>query len=277
VALFWIFVVAAAGMTIAQDVAPGANVYHAGWYNALDVAAVVLAALRAPRRLAVAVFGMCLVVLAGVASGLMGPDTHTIAGTPGARVHDDQTGRTLVFPLRGSPLEGRRYTLYSIEWPKARDVVWVDAADARGGSLTITQPANAAFLSPMLMMQQRTTIDGMDVAFDSFSVPAVRRNVKAVLFTPAQAEQLHTDPPIAGRPAILFAVADTGDRMIRGGIGIVASGDQAFIGGLRLRGTVESYPAIVVASAPFLPLLGLGIGVFLFGIRQSKIPSRSKS
>lgn len=288
-------------MVLAQDAYPGAAVYHAGWYNALDIAFFVLAALRLrPLRkthaailpaLAAAAFGAAIVVFAGAASGLMGPDTHTVVGAPGATVRDEDAGGAFVFPLHGTAVAfqrgngsvavggGRRYTGALVLWQKPRTVIHVNAADARGGHLTITQPTNASFLSPVLLLQQTTTIDGMNVRFDSFSVPAMQRNVKAVYFSPQQAAQLHTDPPIVGGAAVLFAVADNQDRVVPQGIGIVPPGERKPIGGLLLSATVESYPAVVVASAPYWPVLALGLLILVAAaVRPAlKIPSRSKT
>lgn len=289
-------------MVVAQDVYPGAPVYHTGWYNALDIALFILSAwqLRALRKthaqafaaLAAAAFGGAIVVFAGVAGGLMGPDTHTVVGAPGASVRDDDVGGSFVFPLKGTTIAlergraaayvegGRRYTGGFILWEQPRTVLEVNAADARGNHLTITQPTNASFLSPVLLLQQRTTIDGMDVAFDSFSVPAMQRNVKAVLFTEQQAAQLHTDPPIVGQPAILFAVANSKDEVLSNGIGIAAPGVQKAVGGLRLSATVGSYPAVVVASAPYWPILALGLLLCIAAalrLAGSRTPSRSKT
>lgn len=280
-AAFWILLACAAGMVLAQDVFPGSNVYHYGWYNALDVALFVLAAmqLRPFRKthgpvfslLAAAAFGGAIVVFAGVSSGLMGPDTHTIIGAPGASVRDNDVGGSFVFPLSGNTVafergnarvtvaSGRRYAGGFVLWERPRTVVHIEAADARGGHLTITQPTNASFLSPVLMMEQSTSIDGMHVRFDSFSVPAAQRNVKAVLFSAQQAAQLHADPPIAGQPAILFAVADFKDRVVPGGIGIVPPDVEKSLGGLRLTASIQTYPAVVIASAPYWPILVLGL------------------
>ena len=275
-------------MVIAQDVYPGADVYHYGWYNAIDVALFVLAAvqlrpLRAKKpaafpAFAAAAFGGAIVVFSGVSSGLMGADTHTVIGAPGASVRDGDIGGSFVFPLTGTAValqrgnstvtlsSGRRYTGGFVLWEQPRTVVHVDAADPRGGHLTITQPTNASFLSPVLLMQQTTVISGMNVRVDSFSVPAAQRNVKAVLFTEQQAAQLHTDPPIVGEPAVLFAVADFKDRVLPGGIGIAQPGVQKLVGGLRLTPTIETYPAIVVASAPYWPILLLGLLVIALAV-----------
>jgi hypothetical protein len=282
VAAFCLLLGCAIAMTLAQDAYPGAAVYHTGWYNALNIALFVLAAvqLRALRRthaqrfpaLAAAAFGGAIVVFSGVASGLMGPDTHTVVGAPGASVRDDEVGGSFVFPLQGDTIRlergrgaasagahGRAYTGGFILWEEPRTVLDVQAADLHGNHLTITQPTNASFLSPILLLQQRTNISGMDVSFDSFSVPALQRNVKAVLFSPQQAAQLHADPPIVGQPAILFAISDNRDRVVPNGIGIVPPGVRKTIGGLELSANVTTYPAIVVASAPYWPILVLGL------------------
>lgn len=286
-------------MVLAQDAYPGAMVYHTGWYNALDIALFVLCAwqLRALRtshaaafpRLAAVAFGGAIVVFSGAASGLMGPDTHVVIGAPGASVRDDEVGGSFVFPLHGTGItlqrgraavsvgaSGRRYSGGFILWEQPRTVLNVQAADARGNHLTITQPTNASFLSPVLLLQQRTTIDGMDVTFDSFSVPAAQRNVKAVLFTPQQAAQLHTDPPIVGQPAVLFAVANTRDEVLKGGIGIAPPGVQKSLAGLRLSANVGSYPAVVVAAAPYWPILALGLLLIIAGAIP-KTPFRSRT
>lgn len=269
-------------MVLAQDAYPGAALYHYGWYNALDIAFFVVAVLqlRTLRKthaavapsLAIAAFGGAVVVFSGAASGLMGPDTHVVVGAPGSSVRDDDVGGSFLFPLQGDTVAlqrgrssvtigsgGRRYAGGFILWQQPRTVLDVQAQDLRGNHLTITQPTNASFLSPVLLLQQRTVIGGMDVSFDSFSVPAAQRNVKAVLFTQQQAAQLHTNPPIVGEPAILFAVSNTHDQVLPGGIGIAPSGVQKNLGGLRLSANVTTYPAIVVASAPYLPVLILGL------------------
>jgi hypothetical protein len=270
-------------MVLAQDAVPGHALYHYGWYNAIDAGLAVVAALylrgRATRATLLVMCGTAAVVIAGLGSGLMGPDTQTIVGAPGASVRNDDAGGSFIFPLAESNAAvqlqransvisiggGRRYSGGFIFWQQPRAVVYVNASDARGNHLTITQPTNASFLSPVLLMQQSTTIAGMNVNFDTFSVPALNRMVKAVLFSEQQAAQLRADPAIIGKPAVLFAVSNMKDQPLPGGIGIVASGGHKTIGGLNLQATVQSYPAIVVASAPYLPVLILGLVVFIIG------------
>ena len=276
---FWILLVCAIAMVVAQVVYPGQPVYHAGWYNAVDIALLVVAAMQRRKRSIIALFGCAIVVLAGAAAGLMGPDTQVVIGAPGASTRSADVGGAFVFPLAQSqePVElqrgggsvsigsGRRYTGGFMMWQTPRTVVYVDAADPAGNHLTITQPTNATFLSPVLLMQQSTTIAGMDVQYDTFSVPALRRNVKAVLFSEQQASQLRSNPPIVGKPAVLFAVSDNADRVLPGGIGLVASGDRKHIDGLVLGATVGTYPAVVVAAAPYLPVFAIGLVLFVAG------------
>jgi hypothetical protein len=291
---FWLLLLCAAGMVAAQDAVPGLPLYHYGWWNGIDIAFFVLAAmqLRTLRKtggerfsgLLAALFGAAIVVLTGVASGLMGPDTHTIVGAPGQSVRSDDMSGSFLFPLQGTAIQlqrgnsvitidgGRRYTGGFILWQEPRTVVSVEAADARGNHLTITQPTNASFLSPVLLMQQSTTIAGMDVRFDTFSVPALQRIVKAVLFDPQQAAQLHSDVPASGKAAVLFAVSDNADRVLPHGIALVVSGERKTIAGLQLQGTAGTYPAIVLASAPYLPIMAVGFVLVLIGAFRSRSP-----
>jgi hypothetical protein len=110
----------------------------------------------------------------------------------------------------------------------------------------------------------------MDVRFDSFAVPAVSRSVRAVLFSAQQAAQLHSPAIVDGQPAVLFSVSDQQDRAIKNGIGIVAPGMQRLIGGLLLGANVQGYPAIVVASAPYFPVVILGLLLIIAGAIMSR-------
>ena len=291
--IFWILCACAIGMVLAQDVRPGLSVYHYGWYNAIAAGFAVLAWLQLRRRTTatlIAMAGCAVCLIAGIAAGLMGPDTQTVIGAPGSSVRSDDAGGSFVFPLDAGPVvlrrgqsnvevgSRRRYTGGFVMWLVPRTVVYVEAADPHGGHLTITQPTNASFLSPVLLMQQSTSIAGMDVRFDTFSIPAIRRSVRAVLFTQQQAEQLRSNPPIVGKPAVLFALSDMQDRALPHGIGIVASGDAKSIAGVLLRPSVQTYPAVAVASAPYLPAIVLGMVLFAAGaLLDLRNPFRSRT
>ena len=130
----------------------------------------------------------------------------------------------------------------------ARDVTYVEARDLRGNRLTVTQPTGSAFLSPVLLMERRQTIAGMDLPYDSFNVPAARRVVKAVLYN----------------GAVLFAVDDADDRPLRNAIAMSFGGKAVSVGGLSLRGVVEQYPAVEVVAVPNTVAAGLG-SLLVFG------------
>lgn len=279
--VFWTLLAAAAASAFVQDLIPGEALYHVGWYNASAVATLVLAALRmrglrpgssrAASARSVAFAGAAIVSLTGVAAGLMGPDTHEVAGVPGSTVHDAQAGIAIAFPLHADPMPHRRYAGGVVLWETPRTVVDVRAADARGNAVTITQPTNGVFLSPVLLMQQKAPIAGMRVRVDSFAVPALHRSVHAVLFTAAQAAQLRTGLP-PGVPAVLFAVSTDAGAPVPQGIGIVPSGQERAIGGMRLTATVRSYPAVVVAAAPYLPAMILGVTLLVAAAALSLRP-----
>lgn len=274
---FWVWLCCAAGMTLAQDAVPGARVFHTGWYNALDVACIVMSglALRHTRSAGMTAifFGGVLIVAAGAASGLMGPQTRTIVGAPGADIPVADAGGRFVFPMHGSSailLErgsngtaigaGRRYTGGLVLWERERTVAQISVADARGRHLTMTQPTNASFLSPVLLLQQRTSIAGMSLRYDTFNVPSLQKSVKAVYFSAGQLAKLHPGMG-GGAPALLFDV-------VPGAIGMVPSGGSALIGGVRISAVVRTYPAVVLASAPFLPILVAGLLLIAGGIAQ---------
>ncbi|HVR45086.1 MAG TPA: hypothetical protein VMT95_00385 [Candidatus Binatia bacterium] len=273
---------------VAAEIAiPGRGVYHAGWYNVALVALAILALVAARRRFRAATtpraraavvgitMGTAIVAIAGVASGLFGPDDQTIVGAPGQRVRVEGLG-VLSFPLTASPASGVEVTLERPLRPALpigtrprdagsfilrgvpRDVAYVEARDPRGGRLTVTQPLGAVFLSPVLLMQHRQNIAGLDLPFDSFNVPAARRVVKAVLFSPAQAAMLLHGRARAGEAAILFAVDDENERLLPHAIALSDGGRPVRAGGLLLSAMAQSYPAVEVVSAPNLIATALG-------------------
>jgi len=283
-----------AGVAI-ELVLPGQPVYHAGWYNVALIALVAVtfaAGRKALRRAATArarwavaavLSGAAVTGFAGIASGLLAPDNQTFVGAPGERVRVESLGVlsfplvssdarsasvTLERPLRASVEIGERrrdagnFMLRAIE----RDIAFVEARDVRGNRLTVTQPAGSVFLSPVLLMEHRQTIAGMDLPYDSFNVPAARRVVKAVLFTPEQAVTLAHGAPTSGDAAVLFAVDDEKERALHNAIAMSVAGKAVTVGGLTLRGTVAEYPAVEVVAAPNVVAAGLGALLVLGGL-----------
>jgi hypothetical protein len=272
---------ALAAASAIEIVLPGRSLYHAGWWNVLLAALAVIAIASARTCLvksagalargaiAAIAFGAALTGIATVASGLLAPDNHEVVGAPGQRVQVADLGGTLEFPLlrgaaaRGAVLLQRPGHAALAIGAHARDVgsfllstvprevVSVRARDTRGGALTITQPTGVAFLSPVLLMQQRQTIDGMQLPYDSFAVPAAHRIVKAVYFTPQQAASLRGTAGMA-IPAVLFAVDDDEDRPIPHAIALALDGQTVAAGGLKLSAVALTYPSIEVVAVPAL-------------------------
>lgn len=289
----------AAAAVVVEIAVPGANVYHTGWFNVLFAALTLIvvwkaipafakaSGVRAQAAVIAVAFGAALCGLTGVAFGLLAPDARQIVGAPGARVRVDDLGGTLDFPLIASTAAGadtaqpvilNRAGRADFEvGPRARDagsfvlhttdrrVAYVEARDARGGSLTITQPTGSAFLSPVLLMQQRQTIAGMDLPYDSFAVPAAHRIVKAVMFDARQAAALHEMGGIE-IPAVLFAVDDDNDRPLPHAIALAPDGQTANVGGLTLRAVVLGYPAVEVVAVPQLTAAVAGSLLVIAGI-----------
>jgi hypothetical protein len=283
-----IALIATAALVVAAVVVelalPGRTLYHAGWYNVAIAAAILinialvrkyLRNTRAPRRRLAAIavaFGTAVCGLAGITSGLFGPDNQTIIGAPGQRVSVEGLG-VITFPIGSEAsttpsvsIERARDAGGFIVRTQLREVAYVEARDLRGNHLTITQPMGAVFLSPVLLMRQHQTIAGLDLPFDSFNVPAARRVVKALLFTAPQAAMvLHRNEGIAGA-AVLFAVDDENDRPLPNAIALSDAGRTVQTGGLRLRATVGPYPAVEVVSAPNRMATILGTVLMLAGI-----------
>jgi hypothetical protein len=230
---------------------------HAGAFNVAIAALTVWGIARARRSpliaLAIAAIGFAIVV-----NGLLAPDPETRIGRPG---------------------DGWRLTIDTLELVHPHPVVQIDVADERGGHLTITQPTGTAFLSPVLLMQQKQQIAGLDVPYDSFAVPAAHRIVKAVLLSGAEAAVL---PRVAelGGSAVLFDLEDETGTAVPHGIAVAGSGQWIEAGGLRLRPTILNYPAITTYAIPNLAALGAGIAALLIGLLltrrapQGKMPER---
>jgi hypothetical protein len=273
---------------------PGQPVYHAGWYNVLLSALVVVTIAAARKRFRAAaaprtrfailaiVFGAATAGVAAVANGLLAPDNQTFVGAPGERIRVEGLG-VLVFPIvadaERTPSVSLQRALHApieigarardaggfVLRASQRDVVYVEARDVLGNRLTVTQPRGASFLSPVLMMRHRQNIAGLDLPYDSFNVPAARRVVKAVLFTPAQAAMLLRRTETNGQGAVLFAVDDERDRPLPHAIALSAGGRAVRVGGLWLRATVAGYPAVEVVATPNVAAVAIGTLLVLGG------------
>lgn len=297
----------AIALVLAQDVYPFTPLYHT-WQYALALAialAVVLAFANAARRgadgiagkrLIVAMAGAVLVDVAGLASGLLGPDTGSIIGTPGTVVPVPALGAAAFFtPVDDAGLAhgssgvtlrrrnarevalapaARRVLGESLVYLEPRPAAYVDAFDDRGAHLTITQPANASFLSPVLLFRERQRIGAFDVPFDTFAAPARHRIVRALYFTPSELAQFsHANAAVVAAknaPALILTAADDAGKPL--GITLAASGQTVTLGGIRVRATIGTYPALAIAAAPATWALVAGIALFVAGIVWSVLP-----
>ncbi|HEX3550526.1 MAG TPA: hypothetical protein VHT53_09125 [Candidatus Elarobacter sp.] len=293
-------------LVLAQDVDPSTALYHTWQYAlALTIAIVVLLAYandvrrgkHGPRgrRLLLAVAGALLVAFGGLASGLLGPDTAEVTGTPGTVVPIPAIGAAAFFApadagviARGAGTitlrrrDGAAITLAgaarrpfgeSLLYLVPHAAAYVEPFDERGARLTVTQPANAAFLSPVLFFPQRQRIGAFDVPLDTFAAPARHRVVRALYFTPAQLAQFgHANVPRdPTRPALVLSAGDDTGRSL--GIALAESGQTVALAGIRVRVTIGSYPALAIAAAPPPWVLGIGIAAFLAGLAWSALRS----
>lgn len=291
---------------VIELVLPGRAVYHSGWYNVALAALAIVAVIAGRRQLRRAgdarirfavgamVAGGAVAALAGVASGLLAPDDQTFVGAPGQRLRVESLGVlafplassesaasgavTLDRPLRGAAAIGERpyYAGNFVLREIPRDVVYVEARDPRGNRLTVTQPTGSVFLSPVLLMEHRQTITGMDLPYDSFSVPAAQRVVKAVMFSAAQAAMLQRGGAQLGEPAVLFAVDDENQRPVANAIALSAGGRDVRAGGLVLRGEAMTYPAIAVSATPNLVATAFAALLVLGGIISATVVSLAR-
>lgn len=281
--------VAGIALVVAQDVYPTWAGYHAWPYAAslAIVAALVLGAFRgAGTGPTIAMLGTLVIVAAGFGSGLLGPDTEIVARAPGTVAPIPDAGAAAFFPDAQAPdiargdsrvlirrkdggsfdlgLGERKYVGATEIALEPRLAAYVEARDQAGRHLTITQPTNPTFLSPVMLFTQRVSVAGKLLPADAFAAPALHRQIKVFYFSKddSQAGKMHG---VAGVSSLLFAVddGDTG-KLVSGGIGFARSGDATNLGGIRLRGTIGSYPAIVISAVPYGPALLFG-AVLVFG------------
>jgi hypothetical protein len=297
------FAVLAIALTIVQDVFPARDWYH-GWeyITILAIAILVLlanlsSALRgaaSDKRFALALAGSIAVAVAGLLSGLIGPDTVTVVGTPGTvtpvmdlnaaaffPAADAQTlvrgDATVILRRRGADavvIGSHPQPLgLSVAFTQPRPAAYVVVHDASGSRLTVTQPNNPAFLSPVMLFRQKQEIHGQTLPLDTFAVPAAHRTIHILYFSAAALAAIQQSGGSQQPGAILSVSNDTGTP--QGHIAMVTSGNSATIGDITIGLTLGLYPVLQVASAP-QPLVVLG-GIVLFaaGLAWSALRARA--
>jgi peptide/nickel transport system substrate-binding protein len=297
------FVVFAAGaaaiaLVVAQIAAPAWSFTHSEPYAlALGVAVWVLVAYAARaargadgprgRWLALAAAGAALIAVTGLAAGLLGPDAQTLARAPGVVEPLPDLGAAAVFPLvdadgiaRGDARvlvrrrghsevdiapHGRTLLGTAVLVAEPHLAAYVEAYDAKGRRLTITQPTNQAFLSPVLQFGKSVTIGTATLPAEDFAVPARHRQVAAVYIDAKSAAAMQARR-LGDRSVVLFSVRDDAGHVLPQGIGFAPSGGEAQAGDLRLRVTIGSYPQLLVGSAPLPVALWLGGAAIVLGL-----------
>ncbi|MEA2784327.1 MAG: hypothetical protein QOF71_431 [Candidatus Eremiobacteraeota bacterium] len=293
-------------LALAQDLFPRTPLYHTWQYAlALTIGLTVTLAYAngarrgadgvAGRRLLLAMAGAAVAGIAGLASGLLGPDTATVSGTAGTVVPIPALGAAAFFGAadaetiaRGSAgvivrrksageialaPRGRRVMGESLVYLEPQPAAYVDAYDERGAHLTVTQPTNTSFLSPVLLFRQRQRIGALDVPFDTFATPALHRVVRALYFTPRDLAQFNPANGDVKEPALILTVADDTGKPL--GIKLAAAGQDVTIAGVRVHATLGTYPALAVAAAPPTWALVLGVALFVLGLAWSALPQGS--
>jgi hypothetical protein len=299
--------VLAIALVLAQIVYPATPLYHTWQYAAaLALALAVMIAYANGvrrgedgtfgRRLLLALAGAAIVDLAGLAAGLLGPDTAAVIGTPGTVTPVPALGAAAFFGVadpavlasgsgaitlrrRGTAeivLAGgeRRLDGESLLSLEPRPAAFVEAYDGHGAHLTITQPTNASFLSPVLLFRDHQRVGAFDLPFDTFATPAQHRTLRALYFTPQQLRGFaHGGVTDATQPAVVLTASDDAGRPL--GITLAASGRSVAIGGVHVRVTLGTYPALAIASAPPLWALVLGLALFSIGLVWSALRGRA--
>ncbi len=276
------FALIAIGLTLAQDVWPARDWYHAWQYTAIVAIAILVMlshALRAWRgkdgpagkRIALALAGAIVVAVAGLLSGLIGPDSVTVVGTPGTVTPVPDLGAAAFFapadpqtiPRGDATVTLRRRDAAPVDvgprpvpiglwvaFTQLRPSAYVAVHDGSGQRLTITQPNNPSFLSPVILFRQTQQIHDSTFPFDTFAVPGVHRIVRILYFTPADLAAFRHDPdaPKPVKPGAILSVSDDAGKQI--GITMAASGSDVSIGGMHVTVTLGTYPVLQLASAP---------------------------
>jgi hypothetical protein len=279
---------AAIALTLAQDVRPGLDAYHTWQYAAALAAAIVVLASYAwsartggdgpaGRRIAIGVAGALAIAIGGLLSGLIGPDTVTVGGSPGTVTPVPDLQAAAFFGAADPQTIARGDATVALR-QKGGDAIPVPAGGRLylGTSivyrLTVTQPTNPTFLSPVLLFPQSQPLRDKSYPLDTFATPGVHRIARALYFS---ADDAQTFNHLGSRqPALVLSVNDDAGKSV--GLTIVPSGHDVAIGDLHITATLGTFPQLVVASAPHPALLIIGLIFFAGGLGAAFLrPNRS--
>lgn len=296
--------VAAIALTLAQDLRPGLDVYHTWQYAAvMSIAMIVMINYAwgarngsdgtAGQRIAIGVVGALAVAGGGLVSGLIGPDTVTVGGSPGSVTPVPDLGAAAFFSsadpqtiARGDatislrrkdsdpiavPARGNLYMGTSVVYLGSRPAAYIVARDSRGNRLTVTQPNSATFLSPVLLFAQSQPLRDKTYPLDTFATPGRHRIARALYFS---ADDAQTFNHLGSKqPALVLSVNDDKGKTV--GLTIAPSGKTVAIGDLQITATLGTFPQLLIASAPHPALLIAGAIVFLGGAGAGFVRPRS--
>jgi hypothetical protein len=303
------FALLAIVLTIAQFVLPARDWYHSWQYTVILGLAILVTVTHAwrawrggdgrrGRRAALALAGAIAVAVAGLLSGLIGPDTITVVGTPGTVTPVPDVGVAAFFPPadpQSLPRGDATVTLRRrdaapvtvgttpvplglwVAFTQPRPAAYVVVRDGRGARLTVTQPNNPSFLSPVILFRQGQLIRDRTFPLDTFAVPAQQRVVHVLYFSPADLATFPHDPSAAlpTQPATILSVSN--DAGTQQGITMAPSGRDTAIGGLHVTLTLGTYPVLQLASAPQPWVVIAGLALFLLGGAWTLLPAATPS
>jgi hypothetical protein len=302
------FALPAIVLTVAQDVLPARSWYHSWQYTVILALAILVMAVHAwrawrggdgprGRRVALALAGAVAIALAGLLSGLIGPDDVTVVGTPGTVTPVPDLGAAAFFPAadpqtlpRGDAqvvLRRRDAAPVSVgttpvpiglwvAFTQLRPAAYVIVRNARGERLTVTQPNNSSFLSPVILFRQAQQIHDRTFPLDTFAVPGQARVVHVLYFSPADLATFPHDPgaSLPSQPATILSV--TTDAGTQQGITMAPSGRDTAIGGLHVTLTLGTYPVLQLASAPQPFVVIAGLALFLIAGIWTLVPAKQE-
>jgi hypothetical protein len=294
---------AAIGLTFAQDVRPGLDLYHTWQYAALlSIAIIIIAGYvwearngsdgPAGQRVAIGLAGALAIAIGGLLSGLIGPDTLTVGGAPGSVTPvpdlgaaaffssaDPQTiargDATIALRQKGSaaipvPDGGQLYLGTALAYSSSRPAAYIVAHDSHGNRLTVTQPNSSAFLSPVLLFPLQQPLRDKSYPLDTFALPGAHRIVRALYFSADDAQTFNH----LGRkqPALVLSVNDDNGKSV--GLTIAPSGRTVTVGDVEITATLGTFPELKVASVPHPALLVIGSVIFIGGVGAGLVRPR---
>lgn len=296
------FAVLAIVLTLAQDVLPARDWYHGWQYTTIMAIAVLVMTVyvwrawrgrASERRLALALAGAIAVAVAGLLSGLIGPDTVTVIGTPGTVTPITDLNAAAFFPatdafalaknastdvtLRrrdGAPIVVGTHPVpigLSVAFTELRPAAYVMAYGNGGNRLTVTQPNSPSFLSPVIVFRQSQDIHGHLFPLDTVAVPGVHRIVRVLYFSPAELASANHNATAGVAGAILSVTDDAGTQK---GLQMVTSGAATAVGDVKFTVSLGTYPVLYVASAPQPYAVVIGLLIFIAAGFWARLPMK---